>query len=278
MSRIWVIARITFHEAVRKRLLMMALLAGASFLLLFGTALHFQEANSYQSHLPPLIRRQVNNGMLVVGMYAINFLLVAMTVLTSADTLSGEIASGTMQAIAMKPIFRWELLAGKWLGFCGVLTLYALTMAAGLNCVTWAIAGVYGRHLALAFGLMWMESMLLLTVTLMLSTTFSTLTTGAMVLGMHGLAFLGGWIEQAGSMTNTPNAVLAGVAASLIMPSESLWRRAAFELQSPLAAALNNFSPFSAMSVPSPAMIVYAALYTCLMFGLTAWQLNRRDL
>jgi hypothetical protein len=37
----------------------------------------------------------------------------------------------------------------------------------------------------------------------MLGTCFSTLTNGVLVLGLHGLAFLGDWIEQAGALTAT---------------------------------------------------------------------------
>jgi hypothetical protein len=158
-----------------------------------------------------------------------------------------------------------------------MLTLYALVMILGMNTITVAFAGVSARHLAVAFGLMWLESMLLLSTTLCYSVSFSTLTTGAAVLGSHGLAFLAGWIEQAGSLTHTPAAVTAAIIASLAMPSEALWRRAAFEMQSPLTTAL-NITPFAGSSVPSRAMVFYAAAYTLVMVGVAARRLNRRDL
>jgi hypothetical protein len=97
------------------------------------------------------------------------------------------------------------------------------------------------------------------------------------VLGLHGLAFLGGWIEQAGALTKTPKVVDIGIIASIVMPSEALWRRAVFEMQAPLTTAL-SFSPFSGISVPSPVMICYAALYTGVFLALAVWRLNQRDL
>lgn len=277
MRRIWIIARITFHEAVRKKLLMMALLAGVAFLILFATAIHFQAAQFRERHLSLLFQRQASSNIRIVGMYAVNFLIVAITVLTSVDTLSGEISSGTIQAIAIKPMNRWELIAGKWLGFCGVLTLYAAVMILGLNAITQVILGTSAHHFLTAFGLMWLESMLLLSTTLFFSVSFSTLTAGVLVLALHGLAFLGGWIEQAGSLTQTPKAVLVGVCASLIMPSESLWRRAAFEMQSPLNTA-TGLSPFSGASVPSWTMVAYAVAYICALVALAARKLTTRDL
>lgn len=277
MIRAWIMAGVTFREAARKRVLWMALFAGAAFLLLFAIALHFQVAQFNDRHVQPFISKQALSGMLMMGLYAIDLLVVVMTVLTSVDTLSGEIASGTIQAIATKPVHRWELLLGKWLGFAGMLTLYIIAMVAGINVLTHLIAGVTARHLVQGFSLIWLESMLLLSLTFFFGTAFSTLTNGVLVLGLHGLAFLGGWIEQAGALTGTPKAVNAGIIASILMPSEALWRRAAFEMQAPLATAI-NFSPFSGASVPSPAMIAYAVLYAIAFLVLATWRLTNRDL
>src|SRR5215467_6702752 len=99
----WIIAGVTFREAARKKMLWMALVAGAAFLALFGTGLHFQVKDSYRRGITPLIRTEALNAMMIAGLYAIDLLAVAMTVLTSVDTLSGEIASGSIQAVATKP-------------------------------------------------------------------------------------------------------------------------------------------------------------------------------
>jgi Cu-processing system permease protein len=275
--RIWIMSAVTFREATRKRILWMALAAGLGFLLLFAIALHFQAEEFNRVHLAPLIRRQALNTMLMMGLYAIDLMVVVMTVLTSVDTLSGEIASGTVQAMATKPMRRWELLAGKWLGFAGMHTLSIVMMVFGINAITYVMTGVTARHLPLGFALMWMESMLLLAVTFFFGTTFSTLTNGVLALGLHGLAFLGGWIEQAGALTKTRKAVDLGILASVIMPSEALWRRAAFEMQSPLATAV-NITPFSGASVPSSAMVSYAAVYMAVFLALAIRKLGKRDL
>ena len=275
--RVWVIAGVTFREAARKKILWMALAAGVGFLALFATGVHFQTEQLERAHATPFFRVQAQSGMLMMGLYAIDLLIVVMTVLTSVETLSGEIASGTIQAVATKPVRRWELLAGKWIGFAAMLTLYIAFMVGGINAVTYLMNRVTARHLPYGFGLMWMESMLLLSVTFFFGTVFSTLTNGVLALGLHGLAFLGGWIEQAGALTKTRKAVDLGIIASVLMPSEALWRRAVFEMQSPIAAAV-NFTPFSAASVPSSSMVGYAAVYMCVFLALAVRRLQRRDL
>jgi Cu-processing system permease protein len=274
---VWIMAGVTFREAARKKMLWMALAAGGGFLILFGTGLHFQ-AKDFAAHgMSPVLRREISFTMVTMGLYAVDLLAVVMTILTSIDTVSGEIASGTIQAIATKPVPRWQLLLGKWLGFCGMLTGYIAIMVGGVNTVTYVIAGVTARHLARGLSLMWMESIVLLSVTFAFATYFSALTTGVLTLGLHGLAFLGGWIEQFGAITQTSRAVNVGIIASILMPSEALWRRAAFEMQSPLANVM-RISPFSTLSVPSLAMVFYALLYLAIALIVAVRRFSQRDL
>ncbi len=274
---VWIMAGVTFREAARKKMLWMALAAGGAFLILFGTGLHFQ-AKDFAAHgMSPVLQREIAFAMVTMGLYAVDLLAVLMTILTSIDTLSGEIASGTIQAIATKPVPRWQVLLGKWFGFCGMLTAYIAIMVGGVNVVTYAMAGVTARHLARGLSLMWMESIVLLSVTFAFATYFSTLTTGVLTLGLHGLAFLGGWIAQFGAITQTQRALNVGVIASVLMPSEALWRRAAFEMQSPLANAM-RISPFSTLSVPSMAMVIYAALYLAIALVIAVRRFSQRDL
>ena len=273
----WILAGVTFREAARKKILWMALVAGLAFLALFGTGLHFQ-MKDFASRAPSvLLRRQILNAMLMMGLYAVNLLTVMMTVLTSVDTLSGEISSGTIHAVATKPISRWQLLLGKWMGFVGMLTLYIILMVGGAAAVAYVLTGATAHHLVRGLGLIWLESLLLLSVTFLFGTTFSTLTNGVLALGLHGIAFMGGWIEQFGTVARSPRAVTVGIVASVIMPTELLWRRAAYEMQSPLIGAL-GFSPFSNASTPSLAMVGYAAAYLAFALGVAIHRFSRRDL
>jgi ABC-2 type transport system permease protein len=273
----WVLAGVTFREAARKKLLWMALLAGVAFLALFGTGLHFQQKDFAARSTSVLIRREALNAMLMMGLYAVDLLTVMMTVLTSVDTLSGEISSGTIHAVATKPISRLELLLGKWLGFAGMLTLYVILMVGGTAAVAYFLTGATVHNLVRGMSLILLESLLLLSVTFLFGTTFSTLTNGVLALGLHGIAFMGGWIEQFGTLARSPRAVTVGIVASVIMPSESLWRRAAYEMQSPLVGAL-GFSPFSNASTPSLVMVGYAACYLALALALGIRRFGQRDL
>jgi Cu-processing system permease protein len=85
---IWIMAGVTFREAARKKMLWMALAAGAAFLILFGTGLHFQAKEIRTQGMSPVLRREIAFTMVTMGLYAVDLLAVLMTILTSVDTLS----------------------------------------------------------------------------------------------------------------------------------------------------------------------------------------------
>jgi len=274
---IWIMAGVTFREAARKKILWMALAAGLAFLALFGTGLHYQMKDLAARGMKPILLKQIPGAMLMVGLYAIDLLTVVMTVLVSVDTLSGEIASGTIQAVATKPLPRWQIVLGKWMGFAAMMTAYLGLLVGGINAITYGMARVTAHNVPQGFALMWLEGVLLLSVTFFFGTKYSTLTNGVLALGLVGLAFLGGWIEQIGAATNTTSAVNVGIVASILMPSEALWRRAANAMQSPLAGML-NISPFSSASLPSFTMVAYAGVYAALALFFAVRRFSRRDL
>jgi Cu-processing system permease protein len=277
---VFVIARLTFREASRRRILLAAVLFGVLFLVIYALGLsQIQNEMANQSRpMPPIVASEAYNFILMAGLYVVNFLTIIMAVLTSVDTLSGEIASGTIQTLVSKPLQRWEIVLGKWLGFAGMLTLYLALMAGGVMLVANLTLGYTAPNALLGLSLMWLNLILLLGVSLLGGTFLSTLANGVLVFGLYGIAFIGGWIEQIGSLLENQTAVDIGVLCSLILPVEAIWKRAAFEMQSPMAGVLGNFSPFTSQSVPSTLMIGYAALYALAALAFAIRQFNHRDL
>ena len=273
------IARLTFREASRRWVLWVALLLGVAFLAIYALGFHEiqKDIEGSMRNMNPLAAKEMQSFFLIAGLYVVNFLTVMMTVLTSVDTLSGEIASGTIQTIVSKPMRRWEVVIGKWLGFAGMLTMYLLLMAGGVMAVVFLRSGYQAPHALAALGLMLLNVLLLLSVSLLGGASLSTLSNGVLVFGLYGIAFIGGWVEQFGAFLKNQTAMNIGIFCSLVLPSEAIWRRASFLMESPLVSAM-GVSPFASSSVPSPIMIVYAILYAAAALALAVRQLYRRDL
>ncbi|MGW8225934.1 MAG: ABC transporter permease [Anaerolineales bacterium] len=274
-----VIARLTFREAARRRILLAALVLGLIYLAIYAVGFYYVDQETTRSQFGPglLELNQIRNFLFMAGMYVVNFLTVMMAVLTSVDTLSGEIASGTIHTLVSKPVQRWEIVVGKWLGFVGMLSLYLLLMAGGTIALVYFISDYVAPNVLRGLGLMWMNAVLLLGVSLAGGAVLSTLANGVLVFGMFGIAFVGGWIEQIGSFLQNRTAVNVGIISSLLIPSEAIWKRAAFEMQSPMVSAL-GFSPFTAASMPSQLMVIYGMIYAILALLLAVRLFSKRDL
>jgi Cu-processing system permease protein len=283
LNAILILANLTFREAIRRRIVLAGLALGISFLVIYSIGLHFILVEVQRETLRDLpagqniMNVEMQNWFLMAGLYAIAFLSIAMAALLGADTLAGEINSGTIQTIVSKPIRRADVILGKWLGFAGLLGLYLLFMAGGVVLSMFIQSGYVANNLLNGLALIYLEALLIMTITLMCSASFPALATGGIVFGLYSLAFIGGWIERIGAIFQNATAVKIGILTSLIIPSESLWNRAAFEMQTPFAAVL-GVSPFATNSVPSPLMISYAILYLIVALILSIRIFQRRDL
>jgi Cu-processing system permease protein len=278
-AAIGVIARLTFREAIRRWVVWVALGLGVLFLVIYGIGFNEIEKGLVRqtSGGSSLMASEMHNFFLLAGLYVVNFLTSIMTVLTSVDTLSGEISSGTIHTIVSKPVPRWQIVLGKWIGFTGMLSMYLLLMAGGVTLVGYVVADAVVPHLVQGWLLMWLTILLLLGVSLLGGTLLSTLANGVLVFGLYGIAFIGGWIEQFGAFMNNQAAINVGIVTSLLLPSEAMWRRAAFDMQSTLVGAL-GVSPFASNSAPSPLMVGYAVLYAGVVVWLAMRCFGRRDL
>ncbi|RPI32165.1 MAG: ABC transporter permease [Chloroflexota bacterium] len=278
----WVIARLTFHEASRRWVMWAALLLGLIFLIVFAVGfseIHKQiERNPVAAGPSRLMVNEIFNMMFMAGLYVVNFLTIIMTVLTSVDTLAGEINTGTIHTMVSKPIRRWEIVMGKWLGFVGMLSLYLLFMGGGVIIIIYLISGYIAPNIPAGLAMMWVNMTLLLGISLMGGAWLSTLANGVLVFGLYGIAFIGGWIEQFGSFLGIESAMNIGIVCSLIMPSEAIWKRAAYEMQSPVVSALGGFSFFSGSTVPSPLMVGYSLFYAFSVMAMAIYLFQRRDL
>src|SRR4030095_4821222 len=285
MSPISIIARLTFREAIRRRIMLAGLVLGVAFVIIYSIGTHFiftQIAADTVANMPSqaaanIMSAESTNTFLMMGLYAATFLSVAMAALLGADTLAGEINSGTIQTIATKPIRRADIVLGKWLGFAELLGLYVLLLAGGIFLSVFIQSGYTPQNLLIGLGLIYMESILIMTITLMYSAAFPALATGGIVFGLYGLAFIGGWIEEFGAVLQNDTAIKVGIITSLLNPSESLWKRAAFEMQTPLMGTFFG-SPFASLSVPSPLMMAYTFLYLIVILFIAIRIFQTRDL
>jgi ABC-type transport system involved in multi-copper enzyme maturation permease subunit len=271
-----VVAGLTFAEARRRRILAAALLLGAAFVVLFGIGLYFMVRDIW-AHASSAQQGIFINLITLTALYAASFLVVMTSVLVTIDTLAGEVGSGAIETLCTKPIPRAAVVLGKWLGCWLILALYALVLCGGVLVVGRLVGGQSPPNAARGVALILLEGTVLLTLALVGGTRLSSLANGVTVFGLYGLAFIGGWMEQIGTMVGNATARYIGIATSLLVPSESLWQLASYHMQPSIARDV-QIGPFVTASVPSPAMVVWAIGYVVVFLAVAVHLFRVRDL
>ena len=253
-----------------------ALALGLVFLLLYGIGLGLIDRELQQSKTSLALLQQFYDFIVVAGMYVVHFLTIMLAIFASVDTVAGEITSHTIQTLVTKPVRRWQIIMGKWIGYALMLIGYLCLLGGGMLLITYMLVDYIPPDPLEGVLLLILEALVLLSLSLLGGTRLSTLTNGVVLFMLYGLAFIGAWVEQIGSLLQSGAAIDVGIVTGLIMPVETLWRRAAFVMQSPLSQSIP--SPFSSPSIPSPAMTIYALIYMTVVLLLALRSFQTRDL
>ena len=286
--KVFVIARLTFREALRRRMIWLVL--GLS--LVFAVIYFWGFTQVRAEFLREAANRPRGSGnagqiltfdlvatvMVGLGFYTVNFLAGVMTIFASVGTIAGEIESGTFQAIVPKPLARWEIVVGKFLGFAGMIVIYIALMAAAVLGTAKLVADYTPANFVLGTLLVMLVSLVLLALTLFGSTIFQTMANGVVVFMLYGGALLGGLLETLGSVFNITSLVNTGVIISLILPSDVVWKLASSILQPNSNLRFDSPIPIAVATPPSNAMVVYAVGYVIVLVGLAVLSFRRRDL
>jgi ABC-type transport system involved in multi-copper enzyme maturation permease subunit len=126
MSNIWTVARNTFREAVRDRVLYNLVFFA---LLMMGTAILVGQVSIG-------IEQSV---MISLGLTAISVIGIFIAVFIGVGLVSKEMDKRTLYALLAKPVERWQFLLGKFAGLLMTLTINTAAMTVGLYLALWSV-------------------------------------------------------------------------------------------------------------------------------------------
>ncbi|MCR4418581.1 MAG: ABC transporter permease [Clostridia bacterium] len=275
------LARLGLLEILHKRILVAVLLLTLAYLFLFGLALHYLTQDQGPFDLLGSVQ------LFTMALYLATFLTSLLSVLVSVGAIAGEIEGGTAYALLARPVSRMTVLLGKYCGYAAFLGLYAALFFLGLWAVVAWQGGVLLAGIGEALALFILQPLVLLSLTFLASTAFSAMGAGAVVFLLYGLSLVAGMVEQVGALlaqagqSGAAALVNLGILASLLLPVDALYRRAAFSLlenTENLWQGLGAMGPFGVASVPSVWMVVYAGGYLAVTLYLAVRRFQARDI
>lgn len=277
-----IVARLTLREAFRRRLLWT--LVGLTALLVVLTWWGFSRISEASPITGPVQELGVSQVTVMLA-FMFSFVLAMTAVFAGSPAIGPDIENGLLLAVLARPIRRSEVILGRWVGLAAVLVVYALVagyleLAAVVLATGYAPVDPLTAPVYLAG-----QSLILLTLAIMLSTRVAPVAGGAMAVVAYGLAWMAGVMGGVGEAFNSDVLRAAGIVARLILPSDVLWRGAAGALSpsegvlvsAGVNAGLYRFSPFSG-AAPSPLWLAWCIVWILGALGLGITLLRRREL
>ncbi|MGB9809017.1 MAG: ABC transporter permease, partial [Caldanaerobacter sp.] len=229
------IIKYTFKEMLKKRAFLLVFILSLLYLSIyaFGLSRIFDRPSS--SIFDIIVESQI----LSAGLFFANFIVAFLVVLTSVNAISGEIESGTIYSILSKPIKRYELVLGKFIGLSTMIAIYSSIMflsVVGLNIWFGSKISFGWDNILKALFFFDLGPIVFLALIIASSSIFSTVNTGIIAIMAYGIALVGGVLEQIGyAIKQSPAGMLgsnsgeglinAGILTSLILPTDVIYRK-----------------------------------------------------
>lgn len=271
------VTRVSLREAVSRRLVLIGLVLSVAFLGLF--AFGFNALFGLDEAATELA--VAGTFLTVLALYMVRFLAALLAIFLSSSAIASEIDSGLLHAVLARPLSRTSWLAQRWLAFALLTVGYVVVMSLAVMAIANAVGGYEPLDPARALAIVALELVALLAIGLLASSTWSAVTSGVITFSLFGVSWLAGIIELIGDQVGNATMQLVGVATSLAVPSDALWRGASYYLQPPSVLALlsgQGGNPFAGTAPPTASLLLWAAGYTLCLLALSAWRLRRRDL
>jgi Cu-processing system permease protein len=281
LRQIHTLAWFTLREAARKRILAGAVGLTVLFVGLYAVGARYGYRSVDQSRdLTELTRPIYRVFIMLAGMQVVTFVGSLLAIFLAVGAISSEVDNRLMDAILPRPVRRWEIVIGKWLGFAAMLLVYVGATTLGVAVVTRVFGGYWPRQVPVGIGVLMLSALYLMTVSLVGSSYFSTVTNGVVVTVLYAAALIAGQMEQVGASLPTPNAALQhiGIIVGLVVPSDSLWRLASAQMSPSRLVDLGIPTPWTSADPPTLWVAAWAGGLIVAGVALAGWAFTKRDL
>ncbi|HEX2179271.1 MAG TPA: ABC transporter permease subunit, partial [Actinomycetota bacterium] len=189
-------------------------------------------------------------------------------------------------AILSRPVSRTHYLVGKWLGLASLAAAYVAIASFAEFAVVRAVTGYLPPHPVMFVGFMIAETVVILTLALLISTRLSPIAGGVIVLGGFMLAWMGGVAVSLGRQFGVDALVTGGTITRLLLPTDGMWKGAVFSLEPAVLVAtarmegaegIANF-PFFSLSPPSASYVVWTVVWIAGVIALAIRSFRRREI
>ncbi len=288
MNNLLVVASLTLKELARRRLFVVLVAVTLVTIGLSDWGLHALYNLSVGRHpsVTPGEMGFVGSQELVLFLFMFGAVVALTAVAAGAPALAGEVEAGTLPAFLARPLRRWQLVVGKWLGLALVLVVYVgLTSALELWVVLSVVAYRAPEPVYALFCLV-AEAIAVMSLALLLGSRLSAMAAGVVTAAAYFVSWGAGVTGGVGEVLDNRHLERAAAVMHLLVPTDGLWRGAVYFLEpsGAIATALVTAAghglaadPFFVTTRQSAAFFVWAAVWTAAIVALTVWSFAGRE-
>jgi ABC-type transport system involved in multi-copper enzyme maturation permease subunit len=277
------IAALTLREASRRRAVLALAALTVVLLVLSWWGFSRLAAVSGSARLTSGEARLTASIVLNLVMFGISLIAALGTAFLAGPTLAGETESGIALAVLARPIRRSELLLGKWLGLVAFGTGFVIVAGLAQCFIVRVTVDYWPPDPVVALALLAAETVVLLTLALLLSTAVSPMASGVVAVGLFGATWIAGVVGGIGASLDNASVARIGTVSRMLLPTDGLWRGAMRAFQDPSALLQLGGSnaeafPFLSAAPLTVIYLVWAAVWVAMVWGLAAASFQRKDL
>jgi ABC-type transport system involved in multi-copper enzyme maturation permease subunit len=275
------IAGLTLREASRRKVLRSIGVLTIALLALSAWGFSRLAAEGEFGSLTSGESRLVASQLLNLVMFGMSLITALGTAFLAGPTVSGEIESGIALSVLARPVRRWSVLLGKWLGLVAFGSGFVAVAGLAQCLVVQLTVGYWPPQPVVALLFLAGQTVVLLTLALLLSSALSPMASGVVAVGLFGATWIAGVVGGIGQALGNEGVERVGVISRIILPTDGLWRGAMHALQDPMALAQFGFEmdgfPFLSEASLSPVYLGWVLVWVAMVWGLTALMFARRD-
>jgi ABC-type transport system involved in multi-copper enzyme maturation permease subunit len=216
-------------------------------------------------------------------MFGMSLVAALGTAFLAGPTLAGEIESGMALAVLARPVSRPAVLLGKWLGLVAFGSGFVAVAGFAEFVVVRVTVQYWPPNPVLGLVLLAGQTVVLLTLALLLSSVISPMASGIVAVGLFGATWVAGVVGAIGTALGNAGVARVGTVSRMILPTDGLWRGAMHAFQDP--SSLIQFGGTEGQAFPflSPASLtggylVWAVVWVAMIWALAALSFHRRDI
>ena len=278
----------TLREHARRRTVLVAVILGALFVLLYGLGNHFiwaevaseLRAGKPNSRSPAEVRNLVPATLFGLAIFATWFLSAVAATFLAAGGVRGDAERGILQHVLVRPVARHTILLARLAAAALLAIAFEVGVLLGCALVTRLVIGWSPSDLPQALLLLALGTAAVTAVATAISVRLHGAAAGIVTLMLFGTGLIGGFLEQLGAGINVASVRRGGEWLSTALPFESMYQAALHAITADLPGVTGvvvRLGPFGGARAASAGLVLWTLAWTAAIVALAAARLRRTD-